>query len=168
MSDLNELWAATAEELAEIVEGPQERAYLRLTRLRSIVENTALLTVPDAFARDLIESRMRSVIADVLSRRLGAPVQIAVVVNGPEGRAPALNPEPEPMVTRGVRLPAGLDQRMREAADRAGVPFSQLIREWIELGLADMDDEQVVSLATLRRAIAHAAHSTANRPEPAR
>jgi predicted DNA-binding protein len=119
---------------------------------------------------------MRSVITDVLSRRLGGPVQIAVVVNVPEdarspgrpaySREPAPNPEPEPMVTRGVRLPASLDQRMREAADQAGVPFSQLIREWIELGLADMDDEQVVSLATLRRAIAHAAHSTANRPSP--
>ena len=166
MSDLNELWAATTQELAEIIEGAEERAYLRLTRLRSIVENTALLTVPDAFTRDLIESRMRAVITDVLSRRLGTSVQIAVVVNGPEGRAAALNPEPEPMVTRGVRLPASLDLRMREAADRAGVPFSQLIREWIELGLADMDDEQVVSLATLRRAIAHAAHSTANRPSP--
>jgi predicted DNA-binding protein len=70
---------------------------------------------------------------------------------------PAL--EDEPMVTRGVRLPVGLDQRMRAAAQQAGVPFSQLIREWIEVGLTDLATDQAVSLSALRRAIAHAAQS---------
>ena len=70
---------------------------------------------------------------------------------------PAL--EEEPMVTRGVRLPVGLDQRMRAAAQQAGVPFSQLIREWIEVGLTDMATDQAVSLSALRRAIAHAAQT---------
>lgn len=68
-------------------------------------------------------------------------------------------PESEPMVSRGVRLPVSLDARIRHAAEKAGVPFSQLIREWIELGLTDMDNDQVVPLSALRRAIAHAAQS---------
>jgi predicted DNA-binding protein len=74
-------------------------------------------------------------------------------------------PEEEPMVTRGVRLPVGLDQRMRAAAQEAGVPFSQLIREWIEVGLTDLAADQTVSLAALRRAIAHAAQSAATPPK---
>lgn len=68
-------------------------------------------------------------------------------------------PASEPMVMRGIRLPVGLDQRVRAAAERAGVPFSTLIREWIELGLTEMEDDRTVPLAALRRAIAHAAQS---------
>jgi predicted DNA-binding protein len=68
-------------------------------------------------------------------------------------------PETEPMVLRGVRLPVTLDRRVRAAAEKAGVPFSTLIREWIELGLTEMDDDRVVPLAELRRAIAHATQS---------
>lgn len=48
----------------------------------------------------------------------------------------------EPMVMRGVRMPASLDQRVRAAAERAGVPFSALIREWIELGLTESEADR--------------------------
>lgn len=65
----------------------------------------------------------------------------------------------EPMVMRGVRLPASLDQRVKAAAYQAGVPFSALIRDWIELGLTEMENDQPISLAALRRAIAHVAQS---------
>ncbi|GGL12163.1 hypothetical protein [Mangrovihabitans endophyticus] len=68
-------------------------------------------------------------------------------------------PESEPMVPLGVRVPAGVARRVRAAADQAGVPFSQLVREWIELGLTENDHDRVVSVSALRRAIAHAAQS---------
>ncbi|MBB2943836.1 hypothetical protein ACQP2E_23885 [Actinoplanes sp. CA-015351] len=68
-------------------------------------------------------------------------------------------PEAEPMVPLGVRVPPALAQRVRAAADQAGVPYSQLVREWIELGLTDMAGDLTVSVAVLRRAIAHAAQS---------
>ncbi|WP_047891175.1 hypothetical protein [Micromonospora sp. RV43] len=63
--------------------------------------------------------------------------------------------ETEPMVMRGVRLPVDLDQRVRSAADAAGVKPSTLIREWIELGLTELENDRPVSLSALRRAIAH-------------
>ncbi|AGZ41450.1 chromosomal replication initiator protein dnaa [Actinoplanes friuliensis DSM 7358] len=156
MADLNELWTAVTDELTDRVP-VRERAYLRLTRLHAIVEDTALLSVPDAFTRDVIESRLRPEIVDALANHLDRRIQIAVTV---QSSAQPATPEPEPMVTRGVRLPVTLDARLREAADQAGVPFSQLIREWIELGLTEMNDERQISLATLRRAIAHAAQTT--------
>lgn len=68
-------------------------------------------------------------------------------------------PEVEPMVPLGIRVPPALAQRVRAAADQAGIPYSQLIREWIELGLTDMAGDLTVSVAVLRRAIAHAAQS---------
>jgi hypothetical protein len=64
-------------------------------------------------------------------------------------------PESEPMVMRGVRLPVQLDQQVRAAAEQAGVSFSALVRQWIELGLTEMQDDRTIPLSALRRAIAH-------------
>ncbi|WP_233559055.1 chromosomal replication initiator protein DnaA [Micromonospora radicis] len=74
------MWTATTDELADEIISAQQRAYLRLTRLRAIVEDTVLLSVPDAFTRDVIESRLRPAITEALSRRLGRPIQVAVTV----------------------------------------------------------------------------------------
>ncbi|GAB1643872.1 chromosomal replication initiator protein DnaA [Krasilnikovia sp. MM14-A1259] len=82
--DLSEVWTAATNELADEIVSGQQRAYLRLTRLRAIVEDTALLSVPDAYARDVIESRLRPAITDALSRRLGRPIQVAVTVRPPD------------------------------------------------------------------------------------
>jgi chromosomal replication initiator protein len=65
-------------------------------------------------------------------------------------------PDSEPMVMRGVRLPVSLDQQVRAAAAKAGMSFSALVREWIELGLTEMEDDKTIPLSALRRAIAHA------------
>jgi chromosomal replication initiator protein len=88
LHDLGMVWATATDELADEIVSPQQRAYLRLTRLRAIVEDTALISVPDAFTRDVIESRLRPAITDALSRRLGRPIQVAVTVRPPDD-APA-------------------------------------------------------------------------------
>jgi chromosomal replication initiator protein len=82
--DLAGVWMAATDELADEIVSAQQRAYLRLTRLRAIVEDTALLSVPDAFTRDVIESRLRPAITEALSRRLGRPIQVAVTVRPPD------------------------------------------------------------------------------------
>lgn len=69
--------------------------------------------------------------------------------------------ESEPMVPLGLRVPPGLAERVRKAADEEGIPYSQLVRNWIEIGLTErMTDDQTVSLSALRRLIAHAAQGT--------
>ena len=83
-TDLAAVWTATTDELADEIISAQQRAYLRLTRLRAIVEDTVLLSVPDAFTRDVIESRLRPAITEALTRRLGRPIQVAVTVRVPE------------------------------------------------------------------------------------
>jgi chromosomal replication initiator protein len=124
VGDLATVWAAATEELADEIVSPQQRAYLRLTRLRAIVEDTALLSVPDAFTRDVIESRLRPSITEALSRRLGRAIQVAVTVRPPEDRpaappgapvSPALGPMPPPPM-----LPAARDGGGYDAAGRDG------------------------------------------------
>lgn len=87
MGDLDAVWVNAVNDLADQLISGQERAYLQLTRLRAIVEDTALLSVPDAFTRDFIESRLRPSITDALSRNLGRPIQVAVTVRPPEDGA---------------------------------------------------------------------------------
>ncbi|MEV6342076.1 chromosomal replication initiator protein DnaA [Actinoplanes sp. NPDC051851] len=82
--DLSGVWQDTLGELSDEIASPQQRAYLQLTRLRAIVEDTALLSVPDAFTRDVIESRLRPAITEALTRRLNRPIQVAVTVRPPE------------------------------------------------------------------------------------
>ncbi|GIE92209.1 chromosomal replication initiator protein DnaA [Actinoplanes regularis] len=82
--DLGMLWQDTLSELSEEIASRQQRAYLRFTRLRAIVEDTALLSVPDAYTRDVIELRLRPAITEALTRRLNRPIQVAVTVRPPE------------------------------------------------------------------------------------
>jgi len=72
-------------------------------------------------------------------------------------RAPAELPVPDtdvPMVSRSVRLPLETYEKVRAAAEARGIGVTTLMRQWIEAGLADLDDTRTVSLADVRRALA--------------
>jgi chromosomal replication initiator protein len=82
--DYAELWAAALGDLGDDAVSPQKRAYLRLAVLRGVFEDTALLAVPDAYARDVIETQLRTPITEALTRKLGRAVYVAVTVRPPE------------------------------------------------------------------------------------
>ena len=103
-NDLATVWDAATDELADGIVSAQQRAYLRLTRLRAIVEDTALLSVPDAFTRDVIESRLRATLTEALSRRLGTPIQIAVKLDEPRPTPAPTTPPPAPDLQRLTEL----------------------------------------------------------------
>jgi len=77
--DLTAVWTRVLGALADEA-GPQAGAFLQLTRPVGLVEDTALLAAPNEFTKDLIESRLRPYVTDVLSRELGRDVRIAVTV----------------------------------------------------------------------------------------
>lgn len=59
-----------------------------------------------------------------------------------------------PMVSRSLRLPVDLYQRVCAAAETRGVGVTTLMRQFIEAGLADLDESAVVPLADVRRVLA--------------
>jgi predicted DNA-binding protein len=61
---------------------------------------------------------------------------------------------PEPMVSRSIRLPIDLDERIRGAAEARGIGATTLMREWIEKGLAELDQNATVPLADVIRLLA--------------
>ncbi|GLI03845.1 ribbon-helix-helix protein, CopG family [Phytohabitans aurantiacus] len=83
-----------------------------------------------------------------------------LVSDGPAAELPVPDSD-VPMVSRSVRLPVETYERVREAAEARGIGVTTLMRQWIEAGLADLDDSATVSLADVRRAIAALAHPTA-------
>ncbi len=106
MNDLEAVWQAATDELHDEIVSQQQRAYLRLTRLRAIVEDTALLSVPNPQVREIIEQRLRPAITEALSRVLGRSLQVVATVR-PAEDTPPLAPAPAsatpaPMTSSGL------------------------------------------------------------------
>ena len=81
--ELTTLWDRVIEEVA--IDAPQHRAFLALTKPLGLLHNndqtTLLVAAPNLFAKDVLESRLRSVVCDVLTRELGEKASIAVTVD---------------------------------------------------------------------------------------
>ncbi len=89
---LEDVWArAVAGLAADGVISPQHRAWVALTRPLGLMHDTALLAAPNEFAKDVLDSRLRSVISEALSTEYGRDIQVAFTV-----RPDDLRPEPEP------------------------------------------------------------------------
>ncbi len=81
--ELTTLWERVIEEVA--IDAPQHRAFLQLTKPLGLLHNndqtTLLVAAPNLFAKDVLESRLRTVVCDVLTRELGDKANIAVTVD---------------------------------------------------------------------------------------
>ncbi len=79
--DLTEVWARSLADLAEMHIEPHQRAWLQLTRPLGLVENTALIAAPNDFVKEQLETRLRALITNALSRELARSIQLAVTVD---------------------------------------------------------------------------------------
>ena len=80
--DLQELWNGVVEQVSG--DAPQHRTFLNLTKPLGLIKSEAgsnlLLSAPNVFAKDVLESRLRSVLNDSLSQKIGDRINIAVTV----------------------------------------------------------------------------------------
>jgi len=107
-ADLAEVWARSLNELAEMQIEPAHRAWLKLTRPLGLVENTALIATPNEFVKEQLETRLRALITNTLSRELGRSIQLAVTVD-PTAAAPGMAPVPLGTVQAGQIQPGPRD-----------------------------------------------------------
>jgi chromosomal replication initiator protein len=105
--DLAEVWARSLADLADMQIEPHQRAWLQLTRPLGLVENTALIAAPNDFVKEQLETRLRALITNALSRELARNIQLAVTVD--PAAASAAPPARRPAEDR--RGPADADQR---------------------------------------------------------
>jgi chromosomal replication initiator protein len=109
---LTEVWAATLAALDGDDLPAQHRAWIRLTRPLALVEDTALLAAPNDFAKEVLESRLRPVIAAALSKELGREIRVAVTVDS--SLPDEVNPPDPP--------PASSDLAARDLDSRQALP----------------------------------------------
>ncbi|MBI1349602.1 MAG: chromosomal replication initiator protein DnaA [Actinomycetales bacterium] len=87
--DLTEVWATALATLADGNLTPQQRAFVNLTRPMGLVEDTALIAAPNDFTKDVLETRLRPMVVEALSRTLGRDIRLAVTVD------PSIDPDNE-------------------------------------------------------------------------
>jgi chromosomal replication initiator protein len=94
--DLADVWARSLADLADMQIEPHQRAWLQLTRPLGLVENTALIAAPNDFVKEQLETRLRALITNALSRELARSIQLAVTVDPAATAALPLPRRPEP------------------------------------------------------------------------
>ena len=77
---LDEVWARAMDGLSDGALSPQHRAWVGLTRPVGLVESTALLAAPNEFVKDVLDTRLRPLIAGALSAAYGREIRVAVTV----------------------------------------------------------------------------------------
>jgi len=125
--ELTTLWERVIEEVA--VDAPQHRAFLQLTKPLGLLHNndqtTLLVAAPNLFAKDVLESRLRTVVCDVLTRELGDKASIAVTVDETLESAEPQSPEVE------IEFVASKVGTGREEAPSKNAEVSQLNSRYI-------------------------------------
>ncbi|MEU0743167.1 chromosomal replication initiator protein DnaA [Streptomyces sp. NPDC006134] len=96
-ADLAAVWPRVLEQLlgegrGQGVEAKDEH-WIRRTQPLALVADTALLAVPNEFAKGVLEGRLAPVVSDTLSRECGRPIRIAITVDDSAGE-PAAPPAP--------------------------------------------------------------------------
>jgi chromosomal replication initiator protein len=83
--ELTQLWQRAIASLDDERLPAQQRAWVNLTRPLALVEDTALLAAPNEFTRTLLQTKLRPIVAEALSRTAGRPLQVAVTVEEQSG-----------------------------------------------------------------------------------
>ncbi|MFH9086873.1 chromosomal replication initiator protein DnaA [Streptomyces sp. NPDC017673] len=125
-ADLAAVWPRVLEQLlgegrGQGVEAKDEH-WIRRCQPLALVADTALLAVPNEFAKGVLEGRLAPIVSETLSRECGRPIRIAITVDDSAGEPPA-PPAPQTPKPRyeEPELPAGpYEGYGRHRGDRPG------------------------------------------------
>ncbi len=122
------MWPRVLEQLlgegrGQGVEAKDEH-WIRRCQPLALVADTALLAVPNEFAKNVLEGRLAPIVSETLSRECGRPIRIAITVDDSAGEppAPAAPPAqqaPKPRYEE-PELPAGPYEGYGRRGDRPG------------------------------------------------
>jgi chromosomal replication initiator protein len=78
--ELEDVWHRAMNGLADGALSPQHRAWVNLTRPLGLVNDTVLLAAPNDLVKEVLEARLRPVVAGALSAIYGREIRVAVTV----------------------------------------------------------------------------------------
>ncbi|MER6330301.1 chromosomal replication initiator protein DnaA [Streptomyces sp. NPDC001034] len=96
-ADLAAVWPRVLEQLlgegrGQGVEAKDEH-WIRRCQPLALVADTALLAVPNEFAKGVLEGRLAPIVSETLSRECGRPIRIAITVDDSAGEPPVPSPQ---------------------------------------------------------------------------
>ncbi|MFF5495889.1 chromosomal replication initiator protein DnaA [Streptomyces aquilus] len=98
-ADLAAVWPRVLEQLLGEGRGQgvevKDEHWIRRCQPLALVADTALLAVPNEFAKGVLEGRLAPIVSDTLSRECGRPIRIAITVDDSAGEPPT-PPAPQP------------------------------------------------------------------------
>ncbi|WP_298751982.1 chromosomal replication initiator protein DnaA [uncultured Serinicoccus sp.] len=80
-TDADDTWGRVVSALEANGLGAREKAFLRITRMVGVLDTTVLLAVPYPHTKELLETRLRQPIVDLLSRELAREIRLAITVD---------------------------------------------------------------------------------------
>ncbi|MCF1593150.1 chromosomal replication initiator protein DnaA [Streptomyces muensis] len=97
-ADLAAVWPRVLEQLLGEGRGQgvevKDEHWIRRCQPLALVADTALLAVPNEFAKGVLEGRLAPIVSETLSRECGRPIRIAITVDDSAGEPTArLNPK---------------------------------------------------------------------------
>ncbi|RPF34839.1 chromosomal replication initiator protein DnaA [Streptomyces sp. TLI_185] len=141
-ADLAAVWPRVLEQLLGEGRGQgvetKDEHWIRRCQPLALVADTALLAVPNEFAKGVLEGRLAPIVSESLSRECGRPIRIAITVDDSAGEPPApptppARPQPryeEPELPSGQYDGYGRhradDRRANRPEQHAGDPGDQL------------------------------------------
>jgi chromosomal replication initiator protein len=91
-ADLAAVWPRVLEQLLGEGRGPgveaKDEHWIKRCQPLALVADTALLAVPNEFAKGVLEGRLAPIVSDTLSRECGRPIRIAITVDDSAGEPP--------------------------------------------------------------------------------
>ncbi|MFD7131008.1 chromosomal replication initiator protein DnaA [Streptomyces sp. NPDC059894] len=110
-ADLAAVWPRVLEQLlgegrGQGVEAKDEH-WIRRCQPLALVADTALLAVPNEFAKGVLEGRLAPIVSETLSRECGRPIRIAITVDGSAGEPPTPPAPPAPPRYEEPERPSG-------------------------------------------------------------
>ncbi|MFJ5774775.1 chromosomal replication initiator protein DnaA [Streptomyces sp. NPDC093094] len=91
-ADLAAVWPRVLEQLLGESRGPgveaKDEHWIRRCQPLALVADTALLAVPNEFAKNVLEGRLAPIVSETLSRECGRPIRIAITVDDSAGEPP--------------------------------------------------------------------------------
>jgi len=108
--DYGRVWQDTLTTLDADGLPAQQRAFLRLSKLVGVIDQNALVTVPNEYTKEIIEQRVRDQVTRALSGQLATEVRLAVTVDPTleDEQADPLGPMTEEAAAEGAgEVPGG-------------------------------------------------------------
>ncbi|MEU3612658.1 chromosomal replication initiator protein DnaA [Streptomyces sp. NPDC006872] len=115
-ADLAAVWPRVLEQLLGEGRGQgvevKDEHWIRRCQPLALVADTALLAVPNEFAKGVLEGRLAPIVSETLTRECGRPIRIAITVDDSAGDpqappAPPVPPAPQQPRYEEPELPAG-------------------------------------------------------------